>query len=141
MALLVMFFLIFIFFFFNDTATTEIYTSIDTLSLHDALPISSARCRSRPPADRSVRSIPETAHRRRTPRLALRTRHYRGNGRARDERGTRVLQPAARRRGTGPGRARAGARRACRRRRPAPGRDRTTRGPPDGDRPGPRSRP
>src|SRR6184192_3309946 len=31
---------IFLFFFFNDTATTEIYTSIDTLSLHDALPIS-----------------------------------------------------------------------------------------------------
>ena len=29
--------LIFVFFFFNDTATTEIYT----LSLHDALPISS----------------------------------------------------------------------------------------------------
>src|SRR2546425_12144199 len=29
----------FFFFFFNDTATTEIYT----LSLHDALPISSAR--------------------------------------------------------------------------------------------------
>src|SRR6184192_4406927 len=27
------------FFFFNDTPTTEIYTSIDTLSLHDALPI------------------------------------------------------------------------------------------------------
>src|SRR6184192_4884322 len=26
-------------FFFNYTATTEIYTSIDTLSLHDALPI------------------------------------------------------------------------------------------------------
>ena len=25
--------------FFNDTATTEIYTAIDTLSLHDALPI------------------------------------------------------------------------------------------------------
>src|SRR5258708_8915687 len=39
----------FIFFFFNDTATTEIYT----LSLHDALPISSkssgiiTRCRTR----------------------------------------------------------------------------------------------
>ena len=32
-------FLDMIFFFFNDTATTEIYTSIDTLSLHDALPI------------------------------------------------------------------------------------------------------
>jgi len=30
-------FLCFFFFFFNDTATTEIYT----LSLHDALPISS----------------------------------------------------------------------------------------------------
>src|SRR6266481_9161305 len=29
-----------VFFFFNDTATTEIYT----LSLHDALPILSARC-------------------------------------------------------------------------------------------------
>src|SRR3546814_14876240 len=28
------------FFFFNDTATTEIYTSLHTLSLHDALPIS-----------------------------------------------------------------------------------------------------
>src|SRR3712207_7297694 len=31
--------MIFFFFFFNDTATTEIYT----LSLHDALPISSVR--------------------------------------------------------------------------------------------------
>src|SRR5213083_2357009 len=28
-------------FFFNDTATTEIYTTANTLSLHDALPISS----------------------------------------------------------------------------------------------------
>src|SRR6059036_4079646 len=28
------------FFFFNDTATTEIYTTYDTLSLHVALPIS-----------------------------------------------------------------------------------------------------
>src|SRR6187431_2384067 len=28
------------FFFFNDTATTEIYTTVHTLSLHDALPIS-----------------------------------------------------------------------------------------------------
>src|SRR5881628_4080766 len=27
-------------FFFKDTATTEIYTSVNTLSLHDALPIS-----------------------------------------------------------------------------------------------------
>src|SRR6184192_3786247 len=39
-----------IFFFFNDTATTEIYTSIDTLSLHDALPISRPP---RPPRSRS----------------------------------------------------------------------------------------
>src|SRR5213595_2104055 len=29
-------------FFFNDTAPTEIYTTEDTLSLHDALPISAA---------------------------------------------------------------------------------------------------
>src|SRR5881296_2246514 len=29
----------FFFFFFNDTATTEIYTLLYTLSLHDALPI------------------------------------------------------------------------------------------------------
>src|SRR5881628_3442941 len=29
----------FFFFFFNDTATTEVYTSVNTLSLHDALPI------------------------------------------------------------------------------------------------------
>src|SRR5213083_3725345 len=30
---------LFFFFFFNDTATTEIYTTANTLSLHDALPI------------------------------------------------------------------------------------------------------
>src|SRR5213075_1405780 len=34
-------------FFFNDTATTEIYTTRHTLSLHDALPISSAGLSSR----------------------------------------------------------------------------------------------
>src|SRR5213079_1902699 len=32
-----------LFFFFNDTATTEIYTTTDTLSLHDALPIYPSR--------------------------------------------------------------------------------------------------
>src|SRR5881296_4756488 len=32
----------FFFFLFNDTATTEIYTLLYTLSLHDALPISVA---------------------------------------------------------------------------------------------------
>src|SRR6266496_6707996 len=44
-----------LFFFFNDTATTEIYT----LSLHDALPISSPRVRNSPdslrPFDRRAR--------------------------------------------------------------------------------------
>src|SRR6056300_1528842 len=30
---------LFFFFFFNDTATPEIYTNLNTLSLHDALPI------------------------------------------------------------------------------------------------------
>src|SRR3546814_1138021 len=33
-------------FFFNDTATTEIYTYLHTLSLHDALPIYARRWRS-----------------------------------------------------------------------------------------------
>src|SRR3546814_4368948 len=36
---MLMFFVLFYVFFFNDTATTEIYTSCHTLSLHDALPI------------------------------------------------------------------------------------------------------
>src|SRR3546814_9105477 len=31
------------FFFFNEPATTDSYTYVDTLSLHDALPISDAR--------------------------------------------------------------------------------------------------
>src|SRR3546814_12016088 len=31
------------YFFFNNTATTEIYTYVHTLSLHDALPILSAQ--------------------------------------------------------------------------------------------------
>src|SRR6187455_3875904 len=35
------------FFFFNDTATTEIYTVMNTLSLHDALPISQPTARRR----------------------------------------------------------------------------------------------
>src|SRR5947209_17494398 len=39
MCFLIHFLLFFFFFFFNDTATTEIYT----LSLHDALPISTRR--------------------------------------------------------------------------------------------------
>src|SRR5213594_5245469 len=35
-------FCMYLFCFFNDTATTEIYTSVHTLSLHDALPILSS---------------------------------------------------------------------------------------------------
>src|SRR3546814_15687488 len=41
--------------FFNDTATTEIYTSCHTLSLHDALPISEAQL-----FDRDYKAIPDT---------------------------------------------------------------------------------
>src|SRR6059058_6682297 len=42
----------FSFFFFNDTPPTEIYTSLHTLSLHDALPIYRST-RSRPGRTRS----------------------------------------------------------------------------------------
>src|SRR6059058_6656694 len=48
------------FFFFNDTATTEIYTSLPTLSLHDALPIWSWRSRGRA-APGSLRSCTSSA--------------------------------------------------------------------------------
>src|SRR6059036_277672 len=50
----------FLVFFFNDTATTEIYTPYDTLSLHDALPISSVPPRVTP---RSLPSATLTSHR------------------------------------------------------------------------------
>src|SRR6266480_7880062 len=43
----------FFFFFFNDTATTEIYT----LSLHDALPISSPTCFARSPTGMMLSAI------------------------------------------------------------------------------------
>src|SRR5213080_907018 len=42
------------FFFFNDPATTEIYTPLYTLSLHDALPISGQRAQWRVPAAASA---------------------------------------------------------------------------------------
>src|SRR3712207_8410028 len=68
-----------IFFFFNDTATTEIYT----LSLHDALPISRRRARTRrtprPPA-------------RRLPRAAARARPRGTGARRRSEEHTSELQ-------------------------------------------------
>src|SRR5213595_4270105 len=44
------------FFFFNDTATTEIYTTEDTLFLHDALPISF--CRGSPREHRCIPGRP-----------------------------------------------------------------------------------
>src|SRR3712207_7626660 len=56
-----------IFFFFNDTATTEIYT----LSLHDALPISTRRRRRGAPRERGRQS---------------RARRPNGTGRARSRR-------------------------------------------------------
>src|SRR5881392_4466011 len=46
----------FVCFFFNDTATTEIYTTHNTLSLHDALPISSPGGTLRPRESRPPRS-------------------------------------------------------------------------------------
>src|SRR6058998_2123330 len=46
---------IFFFFFFNDTATTEIYTVMNTLSLHDALPIFPARGALGPAAEKGRR--------------------------------------------------------------------------------------
>src|SRR6059058_358497 len=77
-------FFFFFFFFFNDTATTEIYTSLHTLSLHDALPI----CRARRPR-------PAPAHRR--PRHALELGPRRPA--ARDARGERVGRVPRRRSG------------------------------------------
>src|SRR3712207_7048120 len=50
-----------LFFFFNDTATTEIYT----LSLHDALPISTWTCAA---ATRTSRSCATSSSRRKTTR-------------------------------------------------------------------------
>src|SRR2546429_2901252 len=66
------------FFFFNDTATTEIYT----LSLHDALPISSRRAR--PPSRAPRRWPPARSRRWRRPRS--------GRSRTRSEEHTSELQ-------------------------------------------------
>src|SRR5213594_5216063 len=68
----------FLFFFFNDTAPTEIYTSVHTLSLHDALPIS-----------RPHRGTPS---RRRLARLARPPRRPRAPGNRRSEEHTSELQ-------------------------------------------------
>src|SRR3712207_8090851 len=71
---------IFVFFFLNDTATTEIYT----LSLHDALPISSRRDTGgrrpgAPPAVARASSCPRRASRRR--RSTARRRSLRSSDR------------------------------------------------------------
>src|SRR5213079_3769433 len=47
-------------FFFNDTATTEIYTTTDTLSLHDALPICQVRVHHRGAHGRGHRRRPRS---------------------------------------------------------------------------------
>src|SRR2546425_9021817 len=81
----------FFFFFFNDTATTEIYT----LSLHDALPISSSPSSSSPNAT-GTRSSPRTGR----PTSCSRTRSGGGGRRAlvdaiRSEEHTSELQSLA----------------------------------------------
>src|SRR5881396_4068008 len=55
------------FFFFNHTATTEIYTVRNTLSLHDALPISAS-----PPTATSASASPRAPPRGPRPRLGPR---------------------------------------------------------------------
>src|SRR5256885_12078192 len=60
----------FFFFFFNDTATTEIYT----LSLHDALPISSASTRTQCPDSAGTSAAAGTAPRRSARRAACAVR-------------------------------------------------------------------
>src|SRR3546814_15684033 len=54
---------LYFFFFFNDTATTEIYTYLHTLSLHDALPISPGQLHNL----RQERSLDYGLHRRELP--------------------------------------------------------------------------
>src|SRR5256885_10654959 len=76
-------------FFFNDTATTEIYT----LSLHDALPISSSTS---VPRGSSRRWSDQGSHERVVPRRPSRTRDTSvvaaraGGGRRRDRKSTRL---------------------------------------------------
>src|SRR3712207_7263396 len=71
------------FFFFNDTATTEIYT----LSLHDALPISSAV-----PGQEPRRLLRAGRHRRELPRERVRADLTCASGRTRSEEHTSELQ-------------------------------------------------
>src|SRR5687768_18592995 len=75
---------LFSFFFFNDTATTEIYT----LSLHDALPISSSPPPSRPLSIRTT----QTRYRPRWSSRPLTARRLRQRIRSRSEEHTSELQ-------------------------------------------------
>src|SRR5439155_22654136 len=72
-----------LFFFFNDTATTDIYT----LSLHDALPISSRRWRLRPRAHLGRRRLGQPQ-----PAAHPDHRHGRRRGALRSEEHTSELQ-------------------------------------------------
>src|SRR3546814_9007145 len=49
-------------FFFNCAATTEIYTYLHTLSLHDALPISELRVRHQPARAEHLAELAEDGH-------------------------------------------------------------------------------
>src|SRR5216110_2441505 len=51
------------FFFYNDAPPTEIYTSSHTLSLHDALPISSRTSPWMPPTPSSTRAVARASSR------------------------------------------------------------------------------
>src|SRR2546422_5934141 len=75
------------FFFFNDTATTEIYT----LSLHDALPICSARASSMPAA-RCRRGGPSASRTNRARRSSAAARAPGAGVRDRSEEHTSELQ-------------------------------------------------
>src|SRR3712207_8288041 len=66
-----------LFFFFNDTATTEIYT----LSLHDALPISSAEAASHTEGSVSMPGVTEVVER----PAAVRVRYQDLSGAVREE--------------------------------------------------------
>src|SRR2546423_11661500 len=81
----------FFFFFFNDTATTEIYT----LSLHDALPISSSSCSSRSCSCRCTSSSPGGATTGACTRRSSSTCTPRSGRRSRSEEHTSELQSLA----------------------------------------------
>src|SRR6187431_3739532 len=62
-----------LFFFFNDTATTESYTTVHTLSLHDALPILRLPAARRAPGPRWRPASPTARSEEHTSELQSRT--------------------------------------------------------------------